>query len=155
MVVLTAEDLSNETGIAEHIIQKRMGYWVSNRVVRIIPSALATVIYQVASQEHQLQGEHDVDSAMMDLDHGDSQAVSLFAQEEQEMGVFESYIVGMLTNLGQLPLEKIHNMLKMYVSGSDVKFSKTPQQLSTFLKYLCKQEKLECGPDGMYKLFKK
>lgn len=151
----TADDLSNETGIAEHIIQKRMGYWVSNRVVRIIPSSQATVVYQVASHEHQLQGEHDVDSAMMDLDHGESQAVSLFAQEEEEMGVFESYIVGMLTNLGQLPLEKIHNMLKMYVSGSDVKFSKTPQQLSTFLKYLCKQEKLECGPDGMYKLYKK
>lgn len=151
----TADDLSNETGIAEHIIQKRMGYWVSNRVIKIVPSTSGSVVYQVASHEHQLQGEHDVDSAMMDLDHGDSQAVSLYAQEEEEMGVFESYIVGMLTNLGQLPLEKIHNMLKMYVSGSDVKFSKTPQQLSTFLKYLCKQEKLECGPDGMYKLYKK
>jgi len=154
----TAEDLSNETGIAEHIIQKRMGYWVSNRVVRLVPSAEHpnAVIYQLASQEHLLQvGESDLDSSMMDLDHGDNQAVSLFAQEEEEMGVFESYISGMLTNLGQLPLEKIHNMLKMYVSGSDVKFNKTPQQLSVFLKYLCKQGKLECGPDGMYKLFKK
>lgn len=153
--IWTAEDLSNETGIAEHIIQKRMGFWVSNRVVKIFPSSQSTVVYQVAPQEHLLQGEHDVDSAMMDLDHGGSQSVSLFAQEEEEMGVYESYIVGMLTNLGSLPLDKIHNMLKMYVSGSDVKFNKTPQQLSTFLKYLCKQEKLECGPDGMYKLFKK
>jgi anaphase-promoting complex subunit 2 len=151
----TSEDLSNETGIAEHIIQKRMGYWVSNRVVKIVPSSFSSVVYQVASQEHMLQGEHDVDSGMMDLDHGDSQAVSLFAQEEEQMGVYESYIVGMLTNLGSLSLEKIHNMLKHYASGSDVKYDKTPQQLGTFLKYLCKQEKLECGPDGMYKLYKK
>jgi len=150
----SAEDLSNETGIAEHIIQKRMGYWVSNRVVKIVPSSShpSAVVYQVASQEHMLQSDHDMD---MEFDHGDSLAVSLHAQEEEEMGVFESYIVGMLTNMGQLPLDRIHNMLKMYVSGSDVKFNKTPQQLSSFLKYLCKQEKLECGPDGMYKLFKK
>lgn len=152
----TAEDLSNETGIAEHIIQKRMGYWVSNRVVKAVPSSQPNqVIYQVASHEHLSQGEHDLAGSMMELDHGDSQAFSAMAQEEEEMGTYEHYIVGMLTNLGQLPLEKIHNMLKMYVSGSDVRFNKTPQQLSVFLKYLCKQEKLECGPDGMYKLFRK
>ena len=153
--IWTSEDLSNETGIAEHIIQKRMGYWVSNRVVKIVPSSKTSVVYQVASQEHMLQGVHDADTAMMDLDHGENQAVSLFAQEEEQMGVYESYIVGMLTNLGNLSLEKIHDLLKHYASGSDVKFDKTPQQLSTFLKYLCKQEKLECGPDGMYKLYKK
>lgn len=151
----TAEDLSNETGIAEHLIQKRMGYWVSNRVVKIMPSSGSSVVYQVASQEHMLQGDNGVDSHMMELDGGDTGAVSMYAQEEEEMGVYESYIVGMLTNLGQLPLDRIHNMLKMYVSGSDVKFNKTPQQLSTFLKHLCRAEKLECGPDGMYKLVKK
>ena len=72
------------------------------------------------------------------------------------MEVYESYIMGMLKNLGQLPLDRIHNMLKMFATtGSDVKYNKTPQQLSIFLQQLCRQEKLECGPDGMYKLFKK
>ena len=47
------------------------------------------------------------------------------------------------------------NGLKMFVTGSDMKYNKTPQQLSLFLQHLCKQEKLECGPDGMYKLLKK
>ena len=152
----TAEDLSNETGIAEHIIQKRMGYWVSNRVVKIAPSSKPSeVVYQVASHEHLFQGDQGMDSSMMELDHGDNQGFSIMAQEEEAMGMYEHYVVGMLTNLGQLPLDKIHSMLKMYVSGSDVKFDKTPQQLSVFLKHLCKQEKLECGPDGMYKLYKK
>ena len=35
------------------------------------------------------------------------------AQLEQEMTVYESYIVGMLTNLKQLPVDRIHNMLKV------------------------------------------
>jgi anaphase-promoting complex subunit 2 len=153
----TAEELSNETGLAEHVIQKRMIYWVNSRVIKLLQGQ--PVSYEVATREHFLQAENDPDSAvasMMDDDGSDSQAVSMFAQQEEEMEVFESYIVGMLTNLGQLPLSRIHNMLKMYVSsGSDVKYSKTPQQLSMFLQHLCKQEKLECGPDGMYKLFKK
>ena len=82
-------------------------------------------------------------------------AVSFTTYEEQEMEVFTSYIVSMLTNLGQLPLKTIHNNLKMFVTGSDVKYSKTPQQLSAFLQHLCRQERLECGPDGQYKLLKK
>lgn len=153
----TAEELSNETGLAEHIIQKRMAYWVNNRVIKLLPGSPA--LYEVATREHLMQGENDPNHAvtsMMDDDGGEGQAVSVFAQEQEEMDVFESYIVGMLTNLGQLPLSRIHNMLKMYVSGgSDVRYTKTPQQLSMFLQHLSKQEKLECGPDGMYKLVKK
>ena len=88
--------------------------------------------------------------AMDDDDH-EGQAVSVAAHEEEEMEVFESYIVRMLTNLGQFPLERIQNMLKMFVAGSAMKYNKTPQQLSLFMQHLCEQEKLEFCPDGTYK----
>jgi anaphase-promoting complex subunit 2 len=157
----SVEDLSNETGVAEHILQKKMTYWVNNRVVRIVGQGSGGgPVYELATPSHLQEGgayrDHHADAMMMDEDMGD-QAVSVSAQEEEEIQVYESYIMGMLTNLQQLPLERIHNMLKMFCSsGSDnVKYNKTPQQLSAFLQHLCKQEKLECGPDGMYKLFKK
>mmetsp|Transcript_24059 Transcript_24059/g.66682 ORF Transcript_24059/g.66682 Transcript_24059/m.66682 type:complete len:771 (+) Transcript_24059:105-2417(+) len=149
-------DLSNETGLAEHIVQKRMQYWVNNRVIRLL--AGAPVRYELATREYILQGDNETTnvSSMLDDDGSGEQAVSVFAQEEEEMEIYESYIYGMLTNLGQLGLTRIHEMLKMYVSGgSDVKYTKTPQQLAMFLQHLCKQEKLERGPDGMYKIFKK
>jgi anaphase-promoting complex subunit 2 len=152
----SAEDLSNETGIPEHVIQKRMAFWINNRVIKLIPGG--TVEYEVTTREHLLQGDNDPDSAvasMMEEDESEGNAVSVVGQDEEEMDAYESYICGMLTNLGQLPLDRIHNMLKMFVTGSDIKYNKTPQQLSLFLQHLCKQEKLECGPDGMYKLFKK
>ena len=60
-----------------------------------------------------------------------------------------------ISNLGQLPLDRIHNMLKTFVTGSDHKYNKTPQQLQIFLQQLCKGDKLEFGADGMYKLVKK
>lgn len=152
----TLAELSNETGLAEHILQKKIAYWVNNRVIKLVPGS--PVIYEVATRDHLLQGDndHSAVASMIDEDGSDAQAVSIFAQEEEEMKIFESYIVGMLTNLGQLGLTRIHEMLKMYVSGgSDVKYSKTPQQLGMFLQHLCREEKIERGPDGMFKIFKK
>jgi anaphase-promoting complex subunit 2 len=146
----TAEGLSNETGIAEHIIQKRMAFWISNRVVTFVGDKE----YSLSSlEQRQLGGDQMM--ALMDDDHGAGLAVSVSAQEEEEMEVYESYVKVMLTSLHQAPLEKIHNMLKMMVSGSETKYNKTPQQLNAFLQHLCRQEKLECGPDGLYKLLKK
>ena len=154
--VWTAAELSNETSIPENLIQKRMAYWVSQKVIRLVTTSsgggvptyvLATAEYWSNAQGHGDHHHHHADTDMT--------GVSISAQEEEEMEVYLSYIVGMLTNLGSLPLKTIHNNLKTFVTGSDIRYNKTPQQLVVFLQRLCKEEKLECGPDGMYKLFKK
>ena len=153
----TADALANETAVPAHVIQKRMTFWISHRVVcttaAVSPHA-TSVVYELASRGAAAHGSCVEESTSM-LEEEESRAVSTTAHEEEEMEIFASYIVGMLTNLGQLPLERIHNMLKMFVTGSDVRYDKTPQQLSAFLAVLCRQETLECGPDGMYRLFQK
>ena len=35
--------------------------------------------------------------------------------EAAEMKVYEQYVMGMLTNFPSMPIERIHNMLKMFV----------------------------------------
>ncbi len=155
----TAQDLSNETGIPEHVVQKKMLYWVHNRVVKFATLQDGEACYELPTMEAWKEAEAGPDrttaSAMHDDDGHDGLAVSRGAHEEEEVQVYESFITVMLTNR-QLPLDSIHTMLQMMVtSGSDHKYNKTPQQLSVFLQQLCKQEKIECGPDGMYKLVKK
>jgi len=146
----TAEALSNEAGIPEHVIRKRMMYWIAQRVVVVVNEE-----YTLASRD-QRQANGGLHHEHHHEEDDDQQAVSAAAQHEEEMEVFESYIVVMLTSLQHgASLDKIHNMLKMMVSGSETKYNKTPQQLSAFLQRLCRQEKLECGPDGTYKLVKK
>ena len=44
------------------------------------------------------------------------------AQREAELNVFWSYIVGMLTNLEALPIERIHQMLKIFAMQVYVHF---------------------------------
>ena len=145
----TAKDLSNEIGVSEDIIKKRMGYWVNQNVVKTVGGKRATT-YELASYH-----DEQVDNPEDFYDEEDGIIVSLSGQEEEEWEAYESYVVGMLANLGQLPLERIHNFLKTFVTGSEHKYNKTPQQLSFFLQQLCKDEKLECGADGTYKLIKK
>lgn len=144
----TARELSNETGVTEDVIKKKMGYWVTNNVVKMVRGALETT-YELSSYHD----ESDDGEEFYDEDEGI--VVSLSGQEEEEWEAYESYIVGMLSNLGQLPLDRIHNMLKTFVTGSEHKYNKTPQQLQFFLQQLCKGDKLEFGADGMYKLIKK
>lgn len=143
----SVEDLAIETNMPEEIVRKRMGFWINQRVIRETQGSYVLISVHDAKSTENSFIDHDDD----DHEH----AVSYGADQEEEMQAYESYIVGMLSNLGQISLEKIHTMLKTFVAGSDHKYDKTPQQLAVFLQQLCKEDKLECSPDGLYKLLKK
>ena len=59
---------------------------------------------------------------------------------EQQALMYENYVRGMLSNFGELPLDRIHNMLSMFVPGDEGGIS--AQQLKSLLSHLCNQEKL-------------
>ncbi|CAI7888463.1 unnamed protein product, partial [Closterium sp. NIES-54] len=71
-----------------------------------------------------------------------------FLGRKQESAVHESFITGMLTTFDCLPIECIHNMLKMFVS--DPPYDRSLAQLHSFLGVLVAQEKLELR-DGLYR----
>lgn len=59
----------------------------------------------------------------------------------QEMAVYEQYIMGMLTNFDSgLPLDRIHNMLKMFCSTPP--YDRTADQLAAFLASLVAADKV-------------
>ena len=60
--------------------------------------------------------------------------------EAAEMKVYEQYVMGMLTNFPSMPIERIHNMLKMFVV--EPAYDKTQAQLEKFLMSLVRAEKL-------------
>ncbi len=66
----------------------------------------------------------------------------------QEMGAFEPFIMGMLTNFDVLSLDRIHNMLKMFVS--DPPYDRTLEQLGAYMARLVADEKLSLD-GGMYR----
>ena len=64
--------------------------------------------------------------------------------------MYEQYVMGMLTNFDSgLPLERIHNMLKMFCATPP--YDRTAEQLAGFLTSLVAADKVAC--EGM--LYKK
>ncbi|KAG7175880.1 Anaphase-promoting complex subunit 2-like [Homarus americanus] len=90
----------------------------------------------------------DIAPPAIEEDEAESVMASAQDQREEELQVFWSYIVGMLTNLDSLPLERIHAMLKMFVQGS---VECSPQELRAFLDRKVRQHQL-IFTNGLYKL---
>mmetsp|Transcript_10066 Transcript_10066/g.17694 ORF Transcript_10066/g.17694 Transcript_10066/m.17694 type:complete len:842 (-) Transcript_10066:19-2544(-) len=133
----TARDLAQATEIDEVNLQKRMAYWVSQGVVRMTKDATGNTVYSAVEKIN------DEIVAGGNTDEATESAVSADAQLEEEMKVYEDFVRGMLNNYESLPLDRIHNMLKMFVSTGEHKYEKNIQQLGAFLDKLVRDEVLE------------
>ena len=148
----TALDLSNEISLSEAIVRKKMSFWVSNGIVKIVKSG------EDGDTEYELASAANNTNSNMEEDDENEGFTTTQTNKNEEMKVYESYVLGMLANLGQLPIERIHNMLKMFAnssSGSDVGYDKSIHELSMLLKRLCGEDKIEYVGNGLYKLVKK
>ena len=86
-------------------------------------------------------------AANMEDDPEDSVTASSADQREEEFEVFWSYIVGMLTNLESLPLDRIYQTLRLFVSSVEWDM----EELRAFLDTKVRQHKLAFS-GGQYRL---
>ncbi|KAJ7530253.1 hypothetical protein O6H91_15G086400 [Diphasiastrum complanatum] len=152
-----ASELASAVGIHETTLRRRIMLWVNQGVlVESHGSKEDEPFYEIvenmgdaANQSSRItQSISDIAVPLLGEEEGESAVASVEDQWQQEMTVYESYIIGMLTNFDSLPLDRIHNMLKMFVS--DPPYDKTLQQLQVFLARLVGEEKLEIK-DGVYR----
>jgi anaphase-promoting complex subunit 2 len=68
----------------------------------------------------------------------------------QERAVFDQYVLGMLANFDSMPLDRIHNTLKMFVQEPHL-YDKTQEQLSDELSRLVGAGKLVAS-GSMYRI---
>ncbi|XP_036224796.2 anaphase-promoting complex subunit 2 isoform X2 [Bactrocera oleae] len=145
----TLEDLSQITKVPSTILRRRIGFWISHDLIKEIRPGVFKLMENDGkkssfenTQLGQPLGEEDVESAM----------ASASDQREEELQVFWSYIVGMLTNLDSLPLDRIHQMLKLFAShGGGIEF--TQDELKNFLQRKVREHKL-MYTGGVYQLYK-
>ncbi|KAI0566527.1 Cullin [Gracilaria domingensis] len=94
----------------------------------------------------------DVDSASGiddDAAQNNEEEVDDDIPEDSQMSVYETYVMAMLQNLKQLPLDQIHNMLQRFVQTPA--YDKTEAQLAAFLTQLVEQGKIELSA-GLYRV---
>ena len=149
----TLSALSKKLKVDSETLKKRMVMWINRGFIH---EAGRTADGDIAYEAPTHLGSGGEGRAQMgEEDEGESGGGAAEAQLEQEMRVYEQYVVGMLTNLGTLPLGRIHNMLRMFVpaQGADRGYDRSEPELQRFLNRLVEDGKLEMS-QGQYKIKK-
>lgn len=92
--------------ISEDVVLKHVSVWINHGLLTFSSDRKALV----ASPAFQ-DSRYDGDRGLMDEMET---AVSSDAQEAEDLKMLETYIVGMLSNFGSLPIQRIHNMLSTF-----------------------------------------
>lgn len=136
------DKLSERMGIDSGLFRRKIQSLASMGIIRATDAS--NRVYETVEHGDEVDGYGGYEEEMGDGDEGE-------AKDEDEMSVYETYILAMLQNLKQLPLERIHTMLKMFVQTPS--YDKTQGQLAGFLQQLVGDGKVEVSA-GMYRIKK-
>ncbi|XP_012523576.2 anaphase-promoting complex subunit 2 isoform X2 [Monomorium pharaonis] len=105
----TLQDLAEAMHAPATVLRRKMAFWVSQGLLKETSSDVY-ILQEESISKNRLSAD------IVEEEEAESVMASASDQREEELQVFWSYIVGMLTNLDSLPIERIHQMLKMFAS---------------------------------------
>lgn len=126
------------------ILQRKIAFWVSHGLLKNVSDDTYVLEEEYISKSRNLP-------EVIDDEEVESVMTSASDQREEELQVFWSYIVGMLTNLDSMPLERIHQMLKMFASQGSGAVECSLSELRTFLDRKVREHQL-IFTSGLYRL---
>ncbi|KAK9481286.1 hypothetical protein V1514DRAFT_323455 [Lipomyces japonicus] len=138
-------ELCKSLNLDEAVIHRAISFWIKNGVIKEDSDQTNTYVLLETAEEAPVKKMILDDAAGSSVQTSDEKAA-------EEMRIYWSYIVGMLTNLQQLPLDRIQSFLKMLIP-KDMGYYRSIDELCEFLNLMVAEEKLEFST-GMYRLKK-
>lgn len=130
-----APELADVTGVEVDLLRRKMVFWINQGVVCEERGPDGGVTYR---RNEELQSPVGVPGD--GEGGGDGLEDGRKVDDADAMAQFEPFVMGMLTNFDSLPLDRIHNMLKMFVV--DPPYDRTMEQLSAFMAKLSTEDKV-------------
>ncbi|KAE8421655.1 hypothetical protein BDV36DRAFT_292040 [Aspergillus pseudocaelatus] len=158
----TANELAEELDMSVALVRSACLFWVSKRILAEVQRDTFRVLEVLPNEEDETVGGTGVSGA--DDNAGDASedtaaaaeaAAAAAAKESAEaaamekMNLYWQFIMGMLTNQGAMPLQRIVMMLKIAVPGG---FPFSNEELREFLAGMVAKGKLEIISGGNYKI---
>lgn len=130
-------ELAESLEITAESLRKKIVYWINQGVILEVRRGGGigeNLLYRRNEQlERPVGPSGDLNDVSMDVD-------DTTTPEVDPMSQYEPFVLGMLTNFDALGLDRIHNMLKMFVT--DPPYDRTIEQLSGFLGKLSTEDKI-------------
>jgi anaphase-promoting complex subunit 2 len=105
----------------ESLVRQALAFWVGKSVLREISPSTYTVIESLPRKSSQLQADEDAAAAAEELAAVQAaQTTTVKSQMDvllEKKDVYSAFIMGMLTNQGNMPVPRILMMMRMMVQG--------------------------------------
>ncbi|XP_040581618.1 anaphase-promoting complex subunit 2 [Lepeophtheirus salmonis] len=143
----SAEELSHNLQVPVSILRRRMTFWLSQGLIRELEHDKYCLVEE--GPIRRMSGL--VSDPINEDEETESVTTTSRDQRAEELQVFWSYIVGMLTNLESLPLDRIFQMLKMFAMQGPSAVECSIEELRSFLDSKVRDHQLIVS-GGLYKL---
>lgn len=162
-VTMTVSSLAQQLEMSPALARSACLFWVSKRILTETSRDEFRVLEYLPADDEDEYGGYGEDAGDANVQSGDvsnaaaaaEEAAAAAAKESAEaaamekMNLYWQFIVGMLTNQGAMPLQRIVMMLKIVVPGG---FPFSNEELREFLAGMVSHGKLEIVSGGNYKL---
>ncbi|KAL4895135.1 anaphase-promoting complex subunit ApcB [Aspergillus ambiguus] len=167
----SVDQLSSELGMSAALVRSACLFWVSKRILAEVQRDTFRVLEVLPSEDDDASGfggpgvsggddtgddNGGVGASSAESAHAAADAAAAAAAKEsaeaaalEKMNLYWQFIVGMLTNQGAMPLQRIVMMLKIAVPGG---FPFSNEELREFLAGMVSKGKLEIVSGGNYKI---
>ncbi|RLL93264.1 hypothetical protein CFD26_101979 [Aspergillus turcosus] len=155
----TVDELSTELGMSTALVRSACLFWVSKRILTEVQRNTFRVLEVLPNDDDKAvgaaggsatdQGQAANAAAAADAAAAAAVKESAEAAAMEKMNLYWQFIVGMLTNQGAMPLQRIVMMLKIAVPGG---FPFSNEELREFLAGMVAKGKLEIISGGNYKI---
>lgn len=130
----TLDKLSAVIQMPQSVLKRRISFWQLQGLIRETKENYFVLCEEGSAQPTETH-------AHVVIEESEEVMVSSTDQREEELQVFWNYIVGMLTNLDSMSLERIHQMLKLFASQAPG-FEFSIEELKAFLQKKVREHKL-------------
>ncbi|EEA28132.1 anaphase-promoting complex subunit ApcB, putative [Talaromyces marneffei ATCC 18224] len=157
-VTKTVTELAETLRMSASLVRSACLFWVSKRILTEIQRDSFRVLEVLPNDgDHEMTTSGDQEAAGPSTTEADAAAAAAAAAAKEtanaaameKMNLYWQFIVGMLTNQGAMPLQRIIMMLKIAVPGG---FPFGNEELREFLAGMVAQGKLEIVSGGSYKI---
>ncbi|KIW96051.1 uncharacterized protein Z519_03117 [Cladophialophora bantiana CBS 173.52] len=158
----TVAELASDLAMSPTLVRSACIFWASRRILAETSPNTFSVIERLPTGTHDdndtlmseggLSANRPTDSGLAAAEAAALAAATRETEEaerRQKMAMYHRFIVSMLTNQGAMPLARISMMLSIVVPGG---FPFSNEELKEFLASMVKEDVLEVGKSGVYKV---